>query len=36
MKIVVEAGDFTFMVGGSSADDNLIKASHLVKSDFIY
>ena len=36
MKKVVEAGDFTFMVGGSSADDNLIKASHLVKSDFIY
>ena len=36
MKIVVEEGVFTFMVGGSSADDNLIKASHLVKSDFIY
>ena len=31
MKTVVEAVEFTFMVGGSSADTNFIKASHLVK-----
>jgi beta-glucosidase len=36
MKTVVEAGDFTFMVGGSSGDDNLIKASHVVEGNFSY
>ena len=36
MKTVVEAGEFTFMVGGSSSDDNLIKNSHFVESDYSY
>jgi beta-glucosidase len=36
METVVEAGDFTFMVGGSSGDDNLIKASHVVEGNFSY
>ena len=36
MKTVVETGDFTFMVGGSSSDDTLVKATHFVESDFSY
>ena len=36
MKTVVEAGEFIFMVGGSSSDDNLIKNSHFVESDYSY
>ena len=36
MKTVVEAGEFTFMVGGSSSDDNLIKNSHFVESNYSY
>lgn len=36
MKTVVETGDFTFMVGGSSSDDTLVKATHFVESDFNY
>jgi beta-glucosidase len=36
MKTVVETGDFTFMVGGSSSDDTLVNATHFVESDFSY
>lgn len=36
MKTVVETGDFTFMVGGSSSDDTLVRATHFVESDFSY
>ena len=32
----VKAGEFIFMVGGSSSDDNLIKNSHFVESDYSY
>ena len=36
MKRVVEAGDFTFMVGGSSNDAKLKKSTHFVESSFNY
>jgi beta-glucosidase len=36
METVVEAGDFTFMAGGSSSDKNLIKKTHFVENDFQY
>ena len=36
MNKVVESGEFTFMVGGSSCDDKLIKVSHLVKNNYNY
>ena len=36
MKRVVEAGDFTFMVGGSSNDEELKKTTHFVESSFNY
>ena len=36
MKRVVESGDFTFFVGGSSCDEKLIKISHLVENDYAY
>ena len=36
MKKVVESGDFTFFVGGSSCDEKLIKISHLVENDYAY
>ena len=36
MKKVVESGEFTFMVGGSSCDDKLIKVSHLIENNYNY
>ena len=36
MKKVVESGDFTFFVGGSSCDQKLIKINHLIENNFTY
>lgn len=36
MDLVVEAGEFIFMVGGSSSDEGLLKGSHFVEGDFRY